>query len=231
MKQFIKLYDENHVFNKFTDRTTPTEISVVDSGTFEAAQQYVLTSKTSCLNFANAEHIGGGWEAVVNGPEIITQEEDLFRRSNLPELMFHNPDVQQFYPLTGVKGVFCNKVYVYKDSKLRPCTTYETSVITVPALVHPKTATEYQQSYSKVERIISIAAENRIEILILGAWGCGVFRNDPKIISMQFKSVLSLPKFQNSFKEVVFAIPNERSTNYQIFEYILHAQKSVFIKK
>jgi uncharacterized protein (TIGR02452 family) len=223
----IKFYDENHVFGKFTERPITTEISVVDSGTFEAAQHYATnvippSLKTSCLNFANAEHIGGGWEAALDSPSLITQEENLFRRSNLPDLMFHNTDVQQFYPLTGVKGVFCDKVYVYKDFKLRLCTTFETSVITVPALVNPKTKQEYQTSYRKIERILDIAADNQIEYLILGAWGCGVFLNDPQVIAMQFRHALSLEKYKSLFTEVTFAIPNKNSKNFQIFErYIL----------
>jgi uncharacterized protein (TIGR02452 family) len=40
---------------------------------------------------------------------------------------------------------------------------------------------------------------------VLGAWGCGVFRNDPQQIAALFAAALTGP-FHGAFAEVVFAI-------------------------
>jgi uncharacterized protein (TIGR02452 family) len=41
---------------------------------------------------------------------------------------------------------------------------------------------------------------------VLGAWGCGVFRNDPEAVAEAFKSHLLSPRFMGAFDRVVFAI-------------------------
>lgn len=46
------------------------------------------------------------------------------------------------------------------------------------------------------------------EVLVLGAWGCGVFRFPPEICASLFHSLLIPPSspFHNAFKHIVFAI-------------------------
>jgi uncharacterized protein (TIGR02452 family) len=46
-----------------------------------------------------------------------------------------------------------------------------------------------------------------VEKLVLGAWGCGVFRNDPRMVARVFSELLSLPgPYDGFFAEVVFAV-------------------------
>ena len=56
-----------------------------------------------------------------------------------------------------------------------------------------------------MDMVLAICAENNYKTLILGAWGCGVFRNDPVIIAKMFKEQLT-GKYKNIFNKVVFAI-------------------------
>ena len=42
--------------------------------------------------------------------------------------------------------------------------------------------------------------------LVLGAWGCGVFRNPPATVARLFAEVLKTPEWQSQFDTVVFAI-------------------------
>lgn len=68
------------------------------------------------------------------------------------------------------------------------------------------------------KRIFDVAVENKVDVLILGAFGCGAFRNNPKVVS---KVMLSLAKeYQFAFKTIEFAIyckPHEESRNYLEF--------------
>lgn len=50
-----------------------------------------------------------------------------------------------------------------------------------------------------------IALAHGHQNIVLGAWGCGVFRNDPKDIARYFKEVI-FAEFADRFQKIVFAI-------------------------
>ena len=52
--------------------------------------------------------------------------------------------------------------------------------------------------------------------LILGAWGCGVFRNNPDHVADAFLAHLESPRFRSSFARVDFAV-FEGSANLENF--------------
>ena len=63
---------------------------------------------------------------------------------------------------------------------------------------------------------MQVAASKGAEVLILGAFGCGVFRNDPAIVAKAYKEALK--NFRYTFKEVEFAIFCKWDwTNYNVF--------------
>jgi uncharacterized protein (TIGR02452 family) len=67
--------------------------------------------------------------------------------------------------------------------------------------------------------VLALFERMQTQTLILGAWGCGVFRNDPKMVAAAFAQCLC-PKaaFTHTFKRVVFAIPGgETDRNYAAF--------------
>lgn len=57
----------------------------------------------------------------------------------------------------------------------------------------------------RVRRVLAIAALHEHSALVLGAWGCGVFRNDPAEVAGLFAEALVGP-FHGAFAEVVFAV-------------------------
>ncbi len=57
----------------------------------------------------------------------------------------------------------------------------------------------------RVGRVLAIAALHGHDTLVLGAWGCGVFRNDPAEVAGLFVAALADP-FRGAFAEVVFAV-------------------------
>jgi uncharacterized protein (TIGR02452 family) len=56
-----------------------------------------------------------------------------------------------------------------------------------------------------VGRALAICAEQGHTRLVLGAWGCGVFANDPKVVARAFGAELD-GAFAGVFEEVVFAV-------------------------
>jgi uncharacterized protein (TIGR02452 family) len=71
----------------------------------------------------------------------------------------------------------------------------------------------------KIEKMFDIAAFHLCDNIILGAWGCGVFKNDPKVIAGFFNKVIE--KKRMLFDNIVFAVINDNNSvanNYEIFK-------------
>ena len=199
-------YPTDHIFQE-PKLSYDTSISVSEGDTFSNAWDGAC-----CLNFASHRRPGGGYKG-----KAQAQEEDLFRRSNLPQLMDID-EVHSYYPIKDLEAFYCPKVLIEKDAQLIPLVepSNEVSVITLPAIVSPKMS-DMKDVSRRVRRILQIAYDQNQDDLILGAWGCGVFRNDPGIVAAMFHKHLSV-EFLGAFDCVVFAIPNKRSANFVAFE-------------
>ena len=66
-----------------------------------------------------------------------------------------------------------------------------------------------------------MALKHHIDVLVLGAFGCGAFRNDPKIVAKAYKELLK--EYSKYFVEIEFAIycSTFDSENYEIFKSII----------
>ena len=58
----------------------------------------------------------------------------------------------------------------------------------------------------RIKKLLSLCALEERRTLVLGAWGCGVFRNEPEDIAALFKEQLQSETFVGVFERVVFAI-------------------------
>jgi uncharacterized protein (TIGR02452 family) len=56
--------------------------------------------------------------------------------------------------------------------------------------------------FSRIKKILDVAAKEHAEVLILGAWGCGAFKNDINVVSDTFYSLLK----NYNFEVVEFAL-------------------------
>eukprot|EP00755_Sulcionema_specki_P009721 Sspe_Gene.6474::Locus_2180_Transcript_2_2_Confidence_0.667_Length_1004::g.6474::m.6474 len=75
----------------------------------------------------------------------------------------------------------------------------------------------------RVTRVISILHEQRCEVIVLGAWGCGVFGNEPREVKEHFAAVLDM--YSGCFSHVVFAITDLSMA--QEFSDLSHPQPSL----
>ena len=196
-------------------------------------------SKTCVLNMASAKRPGGG---VVKGAKA--QEECLFRCSNLGLSISkgHYP-LQQHEMLYTVNAVFFKDVN-YNDFDC----AYLSDVITCAAVnlndnakygydgkdaMSEDPASDYSYvniTKRKIEGIVTSAALRGVETLILGAWGCGVFKNDPKFIAQTFLDALTTSDRRYAFDRVVFAVINDRNSvgnNYDVFKNVIRENQIV----
>jgi len=76
-----------------------------------------------------------------------------------------------------------------------------------------------------MEGVLRTAIKNSIEVLILGASGCGAFMHDPWREARLWSEVLK--PVQHLFKEVVFAVlPDSRSPNVEAFSHFFGEKPS-----
>nr|MCR4595789.1 TIGR02452 family protein [Lachnospiraceae bacterium] len=73
--------------------------------------------------------------------------------------------------------------------------------------------------------MLTCAAAKGADILVLGAFGCGAFHNDPEVVARAYRTALA--EFPKVFEKIEFAIycpPNE-STNYDVFKRVFNSIK------
>lgn len=194
-------------------------ISVINSDSVSALTEYSKLGKTCVLNMASYKRPGGG---VRNGARA--QEECLFRCSNLIQVVPNS-----FYPLEENEALYTKDSVFFKDKNYHYMDPVVCDVVTIAAINLNENAkydpvqnvSDYRKlTKDKIRLMISLAAKNGVQNLILGAWGCGVFKNDPNVMSQYFAEVLIGEGYSVDFKNIVFAIINDHNSvdnNYEIF--------------
>lgn len=215
----------------------PANIIVTPKRTFEAAQAY-QGQQVCVLNFASARHPGGG---VVRG--TFAQEESLCRCSTLYPCLTSQTVWEPFYGAHRKQKdqrynddcIYTPDVVVFKSDTRQPrflpkTAWWKTNVITCAA---PNLRTDregyipvsdeelYQIHARRMRRILDIATENRNEVMILGAYGCGAFQNPPEVVASALNQAVK--EYRHHFRTIEFAIycsPRDKR-NYEVFQQII----------
>ena len=194
-------------------------ISVINTDSVSAVVEYSKLGKTCVLNMASYKRPGGG---VYNGARA--QEECLFRCSNLIHVV-----PTSLYPLEVNEALYTKEAIFFKDKDYEYMEPVVCDVITIAAINLNENAkydpvqniTEYRKiTKDKIRLMVSLAAQNGVRNLVLGAWGCGVFNNDPTTMSQYFGEVLVGEGYSVDFDNIVFAIINDHNSvgnNFDIF--------------
>jgi len=206
-----------------TSEFATAKMEVTGETTLAAASRLVVDEGRTdvvCLNFASAKNPGGGF---LGGSQA--QEESLARAtglypciSQMNEMYDYNRKLRTC--LYSDYMIYSPGVPVIRDDEDRLLPQYYTSAfITAPAVnagvVRERGQADEQQIESvmkeRIRYILDVAAVNGHRTLVLGAYGCGVFRNDPADVARYFHEVLVQENFMQSFERIVFAVL-DRST-------------------
>lgn len=210
------LYQPNQTDDAGPARPGSGRIEVTDESTLGAARRLVGTARdpVACLNFASARKPGGGYRSGAQA-----QEESLARSSALaaclaaaPEFYEHHNAVRD--PRYSDRVIYSPGVPVFRDDGgallHRP---YRVAFLTAAApnasaMTDPEQLAEVPSILShRAARVLSIARRHGHRRLVLGAWGCGVFGNDPSTVAGVFAGLLlGGGPFADGFDHVVFAI-------------------------
>ncbi len=223
--QNTTIYNSDHIFPQLSKEVSPKFLTE-DLDSVSAIFKH-HSNKIAVLNFASFKNPGG---AFLNGARA--QEECLCHESNLYNILsqfqdgFYKPNLKCLN-----RSLYRNKALYSKDVLfLHNQQEIKCDVITCAAPNY-KTAHRFQKVTqkenftileSRIKFIIDIAEEQQVETLILGAFGCGVFGQDPKEVAQLFKKYLAKTSYIHN---VIFAIPNtNRDRNYSVFMKIFDIQ-------
>lgn len=199
----------------------------------EAARAYKGT-KTAVHNFASAKNPGGG---VVNGAsaqeECLCRCSDLYFCLNTSEMMegFYLPHRAMSSMLYNGDVIYTPDIIVFKSDDASPRTMpekdwYEVDIITcaAPNLRHGIRGgnTDLRTIHeTRLRRMLDIAVTKGVESIVLGAFGCGAFMNDPAIVADASKRVLK--DYLYAFKNIEYAVycSPKNDANYQAFHRAL----------
>ncbi|MEV0170412.1 TIGR02452 family protein [Streptomyces sp. NPDC050803] len=193
---------------------TDTSFEVTGESSLEAAHR--LGAGTAMLNFSSARNPGGGY---LNGAQA--QEEALCRASALYTCLI---EVRAFYdhhrahrdPFYTDRVIHSPAVPVFRDDRGRLLDEpYTAGFLTAAApnagvirRTAPRRAAEIPRALAvRAERVLETAAAHGYRRLVLGAWGCGVFQNDPAEVAGAFRGLLADGgRFAGVFEHVAFGI-------------------------
>ena len=73
----------------------------------------------------------------------------------------------------------------------------------------------------RIKGLLYVFEANKHDCLVLGAFGCGVFKNSPLDVAITFRQHLESDEFKNSFKRIIFAVLDAEMC--QVFKQVFAA--------
>ena len=248
-KAATKLYEADDYSGEPVAEGSEYLVTVTKHKTFEAAMQIHKEHsewKIAVLNFASATNPGGG---VKTGSSA--QEESLCRCSTLYPTLTQDRLWQGYYQknrdaqdnLHTDACIYSPGVIICKTDDAYPERMAEKDWVTVdviscaapnlrqrPGNLHnpeygaaKKISPEelYRLHLQRAKHILHVAVVNGAEALILGAFGCGAFANDPHVVAKAYADALK--EYKGCFRHIEFAVycRSDETVNYDAFKHAL----------
>ncbi len=247
-KQNTTVFYENDYPAFDTGNTKDMIVTVSGNRSFQAAMELnkkYPDAKIAVMNFANAFHPGGG---VKKGAGA--QEECLCRTSTLYPLLYRRTLKRDFYDhhkalntskasdtLVYTEGVIICKTDEDIPKRMAKEDWVSVDIITIAAPdlrdksniyapivgdgTYMNNAELFGYHVRRAIHMLTCAAAKGADILVLGAFGCGAFQNDPEVVARAYKTAIT--EFPKVFDRIEFAVycPPGNSTNYDVFSRVL----------
>lgn len=213
---------------------------------YEAAKAYKGT-RIAVHNFASATNPGGGVKKGSGAQEeCLCRCSTLYFDLDTNEAWskFYTPHRAAKNPIHNSDIIYTPDVIVFKTDtayplKMQEKDWYQVDVITCAAPnLKPNPTNQFNPGdgdkqvkitdsellaihEKRLHRILDVAVINGVESIVLGAFGCGAFKNRPEVVALAAKNVIK--DYLHSFKNIEFAVycrPND-DRNYKVFERTL----------
>ncbi|MDJ0772056.1 MAG: TIGR02452 family protein [Mastigocoleus sp. MO_167.B18] len=209
-----------------TNFEVKNETSLTGAQRISASQEF---EKICVLNFASAKNPGGGF---LKGAQA--QEESLVRSSALYKSLLLCPEYYEFHRRNGSRLYSDRMIYspdcpVFKtDDGTLLEEPYLVDFITSPApnagAILRNKPTDLDKIpevfYGRATKLLSLAAQYNCDALILGAWGCGVFKNQSSLVARMFADLLLVNGLLwGRFKKVIFSVLDSSKNKGTFMEF------------
>lgn len=198
----------------------PTRVLVLEQDCLLAAREAQQRGLRPCvLNLASQDLPGGGYRTGAGA-----QEENITRRSNYGWTVDRAlaPASAPLYPLHVRGAVYSPRVTVFRDSEdtgyAFRAEPFDVAVVGVAARRRPRLTPDSQllreeehvlELYRKAQTVMAVALAKGHDCVVLGALGCGAYRNPPAHVALIFQ--LALQEYAGCFKEIIFAIIDDHN--------------------
>ena len=198
-----------------------TNYIVSGKRSLHAAKGYVGNySKIAVLNFANSHSPGGAPYSAGAQEESICRCSTLYPCIKALEHSFYKLHQEMFEShkidcMGNDDLIYTPDVVVFKSDLLTDTRYpelmaedewYKVDIITsaAPELMKMRSIPHNYEDIiaSRIKKILDVAKMNGVEVLILGAWGCGAFKNPTAVVASVFRRLLR----NYDFKVVEFAL-------------------------
>ena len=207
-----------------------TQVEVVNEDCLEVAERLVDEGYApALLNMASRRNPGGG---VIGGAGA--QEETVFRRTDLFKSLYQFASYACQYGLRKSRfqypldqnfgGIYTPDVTYFRDSEANDYRLLDNptdfAVITVAGINRPDLTPDGREIAEylvptvkdKMRTIFRLGLRHGCDSLVLGALGCGAFRNPPRHIARLFHEVMEEPEFRDRYRRIVFAILEDHNS-------------------
>lgn len=218
----VKEYTEDTIRENVISSNYKTNVHILDmdsvtaifSSKFKEQINPNINIRIAVLNFASYKNPGGRF---IDGSRA--QEEALCHESTLYNVLkefdesYYKPNRDRLNNalyhsnLLYVPRVVFERDSIYAFSDVITCAAPNKGV----AMRYGKVSKErYLETLrERIDAVLYSAYDNHVDTLILGAFGCGVFKNDPSDVAVIFKEFIDT-KYNGVFKEIIFPIPQDK---------------------
>lgn len=212
-------YNQNDLLSEFeNENLITTQYEIYKMTTLECCYNLEEKENVAILVFASAKNPGGGF---LKGS--MAQEESIALSSGL-YFCIQNCNMYNINKSDNNKCLYsnnliwCPDVPVFRDDSLKNeqyellDNPYNVSMIVCPA-VNVKVARKRGVSdetinltmEERIDMIFSVAKQQQVKTLVLGAWGCGVFGGSFELICSIFYKYLN-QKYKGCFEKIIFGL-------------------------
>lgn len=201
------------------DKKYKTKVVVLNEDTVGAIMRFP-GEKVCALNFASYKNPGG---LFLKGSKA--QEECLCHESFLYNVLKEFPDYYRWNFKNANRSLYLNRALYSPDiifergEQRKKCDILTCAAPNKSAAQNYSGVTEFENTEalkSRIHFLLSVAAEEGVTTLILGAYGCGVFGQNPNEVAAIFRDTIRV-EFPGVFEWIIYAIPDGTNENLEAF--------------